>query len=100
MNPRDRGEVGARRDVARQHLERLALKRAFDRAQAVGPLGMAFAHVVREAGGVTDEERGHVLGVLLGDFAFSPPLVSRSFAPRARESPCRHPVRGWRMDVT
>ena len=80
MNPRDRGEVGARRDVARQHLKRLALKRAFDRAQAVGPLGMAFAHVVRQAGRVTDEERGHVLGVLLGDFAFSPPLVSRSFA--------------------
>ena len=60
MNPRDRGKVGARRGVARQHLKGLALKRAFDRAQAVGPLGMAFAHVVRQAGGVRDDERGQV----------------------------------------
>ena len=58
MNARDRGIVGARRDVARQRLKRLALERAFDRPHAVGPLGMALAHVVFEAGGVRDEERG------------------------------------------
>ena len=39
-------KVGARRGIARQHLKRLALERPFDRTQAVGPLGMALAHVV------------------------------------------------------
>ena len=51
MNAGDRGIVGERRFVSREHLKRLALERAFNRAHPVGPLGMALAHVVFEAGG-------------------------------------------------
>ena len=71
MDARDRGIVGERRNVARQRLKRLALERAFDRAHAVGPLGMALAHVVLEAGGVRDEERRSAFGVLAWRFPFS-----------------------------
>ena len=46
MDARDRCLVGERRGIARQHLKRFALERPFDRTQAVGPLGMALAHVV------------------------------------------------------
>ena len=46
MDTRDRCLVGERRGIARQHLKRFALERPFDRTQAVGPLGMALAHVV------------------------------------------------------
>ena len=61
MDPLDGGQVGARRDVARQHLKDLAFERALDSAQAVRPFGMALPHVVRQACGVTDDERGHGL---------------------------------------
>ena len=71
VDARDRGKIGARRGVARQHLKRLALERAFDRAQAVGPLGMALAHVVREAGGVGDDEGVPFFAFWLADFRFS-----------------------------
>ena len=85
MDARDRRKVGARRGIARQHLKRLALERAFDRAQAVGPLGMALAHVVREAGGVRDEEGGRVFAVLRGDW-----LVSSKCAPHfSRPAPVK-----------
>ena len=70
MDARDRGKVGARREIARQHLKRLALERPFDRPQPVGPLGMALAHLVREAGGMRDDERGHGFDVLRGDLRF------------------------------
>ena len=63
MDARDRGKIGARRGVARQRLERLALERAFDRAHPVGSLGMALAHVVRETGGMGDDEGGPVFQV-------------------------------------
>ena len=84
MDAGDRGEVGARRGVARQHLKRLALKRPFDRAQAVGPLGMALAHIVREARGVRDDERRSAFHVLASEFRCSESRMSR--APVA-ESP-------------
>ena len=71
MDARDRRVVGKRRNVARERLKRLALKRPFDRTQAVGTLGMALAHVVREAGGMRDDERGCVFAVLNGDFLIS-----------------------------
>ena len=100
MNPRDRGEVGAGRRVARQHLKGLVLKRAFDRPQAVGPLGMALAHVVREAGGVGDEERGH--GPSLPPFSlawrfYSPRSSSALSRPSRRKSNLGRPrgLRGW-----
>ena len=86
MDAGDRREVGARRGIARQHLKRLALKRALDRAQAVRPLGMALAHLVREAGGVRDEERGPVFGVLRRDLP-SPQLLRRPSRAGASESP-------------
>ena len=72
----------ARGDVAGEHLERLGLERPFDDAKAVRPLGMALAHVVLEAGGMGDEKRGPVFGVLACDFR-SPeiePHVSRSLS--------------------
>ena len=96
MDARDRRKVGARRGVARQQLKRLSLERALDRAQAVGPLGMALAHLVREASGVRDEERRPAFHVLASDFR-SPeikPHVSRS---RRRKS-IRTNVREWLMD--
>ena len=34
-------------------------ERVVDGAQAVGPLGMAVARIVLEAGGVGEEQRGH-----------------------------------------
>ena len=49
MDARQRLDRGARRDVAREQLEHLAFERPVDGAQPVGPLGMAFAHVVRES---------------------------------------------------
>ena len=70
MDPGDGVKVGARGEVARQHLIRLALQRALDRAQSVGPLGMALAHLVRQAGRVTDDERGHGFDVLPGELRF------------------------------
>ncbi len=81
MDARDRRKVGPRRGVARQHLKRLALKRAFDRAQAVGPLRMALAHVVRKAGGVRDKERRPVFAVLRCDLP-SPDCCAALLRPR------------------
>ena len=72
MDARDRRKVGARRGVARQHLKRLALERALDRTQPIGPLGMALAHLVREAGGVRDDERGPRFSRPAWRFPFSP----------------------------
>ena len=80
------------------YLKRFALERPFDRTQAVGPLGMALAHVVREAGGMRDDERRSAFHVLASDFR-SPeiePLVSRS---RRRKSICDN-VREWLMGQT
>jgi hypothetical protein len=47
---------------------------------------MALAHVVREAGGMRDDERGRVFAVLRGDFR-SPFWLRRTSRARARESP-------------
>ena len=86
MDAGDRGKVGARRGIARQHLKRLALERAFDRAQAIGPLGMALAHVMREARGMRDDERGRVFAVLRSDLLVSR-VLRRTSRASARESP-------------
>ena len=59
MDPGDGRKVGARGEIARQHLVRLALQGALDRAQPVGPLRMALAHLVRQASRVTDDEGSH-----------------------------------------
>ena len=61
MDARDRRNLGARRDVARQHLEDLALQGPLDRAQTVRLFGMSLAHVMRQTRGVGDEERGYCL---------------------------------------
>ena len=100
MDARDCREVGARRGIARQHLKRLALERALDRAQAVRPLGMTLAHVMREAGGVRDDERGPVFGVLRGDFR-SLPSVRRTFAPApAKVHSPKRPRLAYASDLT
>ena len=59
VQPLDRGQIGARRLLALQRLEGGRGKRIVDGAQAVGPLGVAVAGVVQEAGGVGEEQRGH-----------------------------------------
>ena len=98
MDAGDRGEIGARRGVARQHLKRLALERAFDRAQALRPLGMPLAHVVLEAGRVGDDERGRGFHILRCDFR------SPEIEPHLSRSPHRKSigdnVREWLMDRT
>ena len=70
MDAGDRRKVGARGEVARQHLIGLALERALDRAQPIGTLGMALAHLMRQAGRVTDDERSQGVVVLLRDLRF------------------------------
>ena len=95
MDARDCREVGARRGIARQHLKRLALERALDRAQAVRPLGMTLAHLMREAGGVRNDERGPVFGVLRGDFRLSRACAALSRARRRKS--IRQNVRDWRI---
>ena len=59
MKPLDRGEVGERRLLADQRLEGGCGKRVIDGAQTVGPLGVAVARVVLEAGGMGEQQRGH-----------------------------------------
>ena len=60
MRKLDGGKVGARRLLALQGLKRArTVERVVDGAQAIGPLGMAVACVVLEAGGVGEEEGGH-----------------------------------------
>ncbi len=59
MQALDHGEVGERRLLALQRLERGRGERIVDGAQAVGPLGMAVARVVLEAGRMGEEQRGH-----------------------------------------
>ena len=94
MNSRDGRKVGARGEVARQHLKHFALERPLDRPQPVGALGMALAHLVRQAGGVTDDERGHCVDVLPGDLRF--PVVCPALLRQPGESPfTRAGARGW-----
>ena len=60
VQPLDRGEVGERRLLALQLLEGGRGKRVVDGAQAVGPLGVAVARVVQKAGGMGEQQRGHI----------------------------------------
>jgi len=58
MDACDRRNLRSRRDVARQHLEDLALQSPLNRAQTVRLFGMSLAHVMRQTRGVADAQRG------------------------------------------
>ena len=88
MDPGDGRKVGAWREIARQYLIGLAFQGALDRTQSVGPLGMALAHLVRQAGWVTDDERGHDLDVLLGDCVS--PLTEAELLRQCRRKSIRY----------
>jgi hypothetical protein len=60
MHAQKRHACDARRPLARQPLERFGFKRAFDRANPVGPFGMAWAHFMIVARGMGQEKRCHV----------------------------------------
>ena len=60
MQPLDRGEVGERGLLADQRLEGGRGERVIDGAQAVRPLGMAVTSVVQKAGGMGEQQRGHM----------------------------------------
>ena len=57
--PLDDGKIGARGLLARQVMEALVFKRVLDGAQAVGPLGVAEAGVVLEAGRMGEKQGRH-----------------------------------------
>ena len=59
MQALDRGKIGKRRLLALQRLEGGRGERIVDGAQAVGPLGVAIARVVLEAGGMGEQQGGH-----------------------------------------
>ena len=55
----DDGKVGKRRLLALQPVEGWRGKRIVDGAQAIGPLRMALAHIVKQAVWMGEEERWH-----------------------------------------
>ena len=59
MQALDGGEIGERRLLALQRLERRRGERIVDGAQAVGALRVTVAGVVLEAGGMGEKQRGH-----------------------------------------
>jgi hypothetical protein len=59
MQALDQCEVGERRLLTLQRLERRRRERIVDGAQTIGPLGVAVARVMLEAGRMGQEERGH-----------------------------------------
>ena len=85
MDACDRRDLRSRCDVARQHLEDLALQSPLNRAQTVRLFGMSLAHVTRQTRGVADVQRGHWLIVLLAETHL--PQPARHPRANARESP-------------
>src|SRR6266496_3688485 len=59
VTQRDGLERGGRGLDAHKIRKALVAERPLDRAQAIGPFGMAGGREVFEAGGVGDEKRGH-----------------------------------------
>ena len=59
MEPLDHGEIGARGLLTREIMKALVFERVLDGAQAVGPLGMAEARIMLEAGRMGQKQGCH-----------------------------------------